>query len=499
MYILYGINYFIASIERAGEMSLKKEIVAKLTEILGEENVIVSEEALLAADAVNVRNYAKAFDYKPEHYPLAIAKVHDVQEVSSVLKYCNDNDIHVIPVAGGSSGEDQLLIPDDRTILIDGTPMNKVIKIDIENMMVTAQCGVSLAALEAQVNEAGYTLGHAPQSISLACMGGLVATRSIGQFSTMYGGIEDMVCGLEAVLPNGEIFRIKNAPRRAAGQDLRHLVIGHEGTLVFMTEVTVRLFTYYPDEMWKGGYVVENFKTGIKAIREIVAKGYKPAVARLYDKADVDHHYGSVKLNEGQAFMFFAAYGPKAITEAIGKGIDEVADQYGAGYIGTKAVDHWFENRNKTTDLLGSEEERRMFRETKVYTFPMEICATWSEIGTIYDDVIKTLPEKIPQIVMLGGHVSHCYSNGTNVYFVASIKVDNPDECIKIQYATLDALCQVILKYQDATIVHHHGIGRMRVNRIKEELGSSYPLLKAVKNTFDPKGIMNPGCLIPLD
>jgi len=480
-------------------MSLKNEVVAKLTEILGEDNVITDEDALMAADAVNIRNYAKAFDYKPDHYPLAIARVHDTLQVSETLKYCNDNNINVIPLGGGSSGEDQLLVTDDRTIFIDGSPMDKVVKIDTENMMVTAQCGVPLDSLEAKVNELGYTLGHAPQSITLALMGGLVATRSIGQFSTMYGGIEDMVCGLEAVLPNGDIFRIKNAPRRAAGQDLRHLVIGHEGSLVFMTEVTVRLFTYYPDDMWKGGYIVESFVTGLKAIRDIVAKGYKPAVVRIYDKTDVDHHYGSVKLKEGQAFMFFAAYGPKAVTDAVGAGIQGVADEYGAEFVGTKAVDHWFENRNKTTDFLGSEGEHQIFRDTHVYTFPMEICATWSEIGKIYEDVIKTLPEMIPEIVMLGGHVSHCYSNGTNVYFVASIKVDEPSECVKVQYATLDALCEVVLKYPDATIVHHHGIGRMRVGRMKEEHGTSYPLLKAIKDTFDPKGIMNPGCLIPLD
>jgi alkyldihydroxyacetonephosphate synthase len=402
-------------------------------------------------------------------------------------------------MTGGSSGEDQLLVSDDRTLIIDGTSMDQVIKIDIGNMMVTAQCGVSLAALEATVNEMGYTLGHAPQSISLAYMGGLVATRSIGQFSTLYGGIEDMVCGLEAVLPNGEVFRIKSAPRRAAGQDLRHIVIGHEGSLVFMTEVTVKLFTYYPDDMWKGGYIVDGYKTGLSAIREVIVKGYHPAVVRLYDKADVDHHYGSVKLSEGQAFMFFAAYGPKVITEATGKGVQEIAEKYGAQYIGTKAVDNWFENRNRTTDRLGSAEEFQEFRETHVYNFPMEICATWSEIGKIYDEVIATLPEKIPQIVMLGGHVSHCYSTGTNVYFVASIKIDDPDKCAEIQYTTLDALCEVVLKYPDATIVHHHGIGRMRVGRIKEELDSSFPLLRAIKDTFDPNGIMNPGCLLPLD
>jgi FAD/FMN-containing dehydrogenase len=261
----------------------------------------------------------------------------------------------------------------------------------------------------------------------------------------------------------------------------------------------VKIFEYHPDEMWKGGFVVDSFKIGLKIIREILTKGYRPAVVRIYDKTDVDHHYGTVRLNEGQAFMFFAAFGPKTIADATGHGITQSAESHGARFIGTKAVDHWFENRNKSCDYLGSEKEQRKFRETQVYAFPMEICAPWSDIGKIYYDVIKALPEKIPPIDMIGGHVSHCYTNGTNIYFVASIKMDDPSDAIKIQYATLDALCETVLKYEDATIVHHHGIGRMRVARIKEELGSSYQLLKGMKKHFDPNGIMNPGCLLPLE
>ncbi len=79
------------------------------------------------------------------------------------------------------------------------------------------------------LRERGLTTGHSPQSKPLAQMGGLVATRSIGQFSTLYGGIEDMIVGMEAVFPNGKICRIKNVPRRAAGPDIRHIICGNEG------------------------------------------------------------------------------------------------------------------------------------------------------------------------------------------------------------------------------------------------------------------------------
>ncbi|MDR1572122.1 MAG: FAD-binding oxidoreductase [Clostridiales Family XIII bacterium] len=479
-------------------MGLKEKTVGDLTEILGPESIISDDGAMRIADPIMVRTYAKAFGYVPEHRPLCIVKAASAEQVSKTLRYCSDNDIHVIARTGASSSEDQLLVIDDRTIFIDGSPMNRIVDIDTENMVVTAQCGTPIAALEERLNADGYTLGHAPQSLPLASMGGLVATRSTGQFSTYYGGIEDLVCGLEAVLPNGEPIAIRPVPRRAAGPDLRHIAIGSEGALVFITEVTVKIFKWYPDLMWKGGYIVENFKTGLAAVRDVMVKGYKPSVVRLYDKADVDHNYGSVKLKNEEAFMFFTVEGPGGVPEAHGAAIHQIALSYGAEHIGVKAVDHWFLTRNRICDTIGTEKEYVKFRETNVYNATLEICANWGQIGEIYDEAMRTLPEVIPELVMLGGHVSHSYMNGTNVYFVYALKMGDPASAHLAQYRFVDAVCDVVLKYSSATIVHHHGVGKMRAGRIREELGSSFTLLEMLKQSIDPGNIMNPGCLIPI-
>jgi alkyldihydroxyacetonephosphate synthase len=230
-----------------------------------------------------------------------------------------------------------------------------------------------------------------------------------------------------------------------------------------------------------------------------MVKGYKPSVVRLYDKADVDHNYGSVKLKDEEAFMFFSCEGPADVTAVSGAAIHKICMEHGAEDIGTKAVDHWFIHRNDLCDYIGTEKERQRFRETGIAYATIEICADWEEIEKIYYDAMEYVPNKVPNLTMFGGHVSHSYINGTNIYFVYNIKMSSPETSDLEYWAVMDAVCDVVLKYPSATIAHHHGVGKARVLRIKEELGSSYVLMRTIKDSFDPKGIMNPGCLVPLE
>ena len=109
-------------------MTHKEEVVKNLVALLGEENVVSSDEAIFASDAVLLRGFEKAFGYKPEHLALAVAMPGSTEDVSKVLRYCNDNGIHVIARTGMSSSEDQLLVTDDNTIFLDGCRLNKIIK-----------------------------------------------------------------------------------------------------------------------------------------------------------------------------------------------------------------------------------------------------------------------------------------------------------------------------------------------------------------------------------
>jgi alkyldihydroxyacetonephosphate synthase len=358
------------------------------------------------------------------------------------------------------------------------------------------QCGVCLQTLEDEVRNHGLTTGHSPQSKPIAQMGGLVATRSIGQFSTLYGGIEDMVVGLEAVFADGTITRIKNVPRRAVGPDIRHVVIGNEGALCYITEVTVKLFPYLPQNNTFVGYTLKNMRTGFEALRKVMVEGYRPSVARLYDPPDGAFHFSKFAAKD-DCVLLFMAEGPAGIVKATIEGIEQIVK----GFPECKLVDahhleEWFADLNWGPDKIAN--ERKEIVATKTMGRTTEVSADWSTICDIYENALKRLRVDVPDITVAGGHSSHSYINGTNMYFIYYYNVNCPPEQEVDKYRTEinRVICEETLKL-GGSVVHHHGMGKARTPWIREEYDSSYYILERLKRAFDPNDVMNKGCIIP--
>ncbi|WP_431224730.1 FAD-binding oxidoreductase [Serratia sp. L9] len=483
-------------------MSLsREEIVVQLKEIVGPERVITDEKVLQKNSVDRFRKYADIHGVFTQPLPAAVVKLADTQQVSAVLAFMNQHGINGVPRTGASATEGGLETVVKNSVVLDGSAMNKVISIDIRNMQATAQCGVPLEVLENQLRAQGYTTGHSPQSKPLAQMGGLVATRSIGQFSTLYGAIEDMVVGLEAVFPNGNITRIKNVPRRAAGPDIRHVIIGNEGALCFITEVTVKIFKYMPENNLFYGYILDNMQTGFNILREVMVEGYRPSIARLYDAEDGTQHF--THFAEGKCVMIFMAEGAKGIAQATGAGIEEIVQRYPeCKRVDSKLIETWFNNLNWGPDKVAA--ERVQIMKTNNMGFTTEVSGDWGSINTIYENVIRRIREEFPHaddITMLGGHSSHSYINGTNMYFVYDYNVVGckPEEEIDKYHNPLNKIIVEETIKQGGSMVHHHGIGKHRVHWTKDEHGSAYYILKALKEVYDPNGIMNAGTIYPIE
>ena len=122
-------------------MELREQTIKEMVRLLSEEQVITDENVIIENEGATVHNYEKAFGHKNPHQPLCVVNVKNKEEIKKVLTYCNENKIHVIARTGASSSEDQLLVIDDQTIIVDASAMNRLIKLDTENMMATVECG----------------------------------------------------------------------------------------------------------------------------------------------------------------------------------------------------------------------------------------------------------------------------------------------------------------------------------------------------------------------
>jgi alkyldihydroxyacetonephosphate synthase len=475
----------------------REQIVEGLKKIIDPENVITDEEVLKENSYDRFRKYEGICKVYTRPTPAALVKVKSAEDVSKVLSYLNENGVNVVPRTGGSSVEGGLEPSIENSVIIDGSEMNKIINIDTYNMLATVQCGVPLQYLEDRLREIGYTTGHQPQSKPLAQMGGLVATRSTGHFSTLYGGIEDMVVGIEAVFPNGQITRIKNVPRRAAGPDIRHIIIGNEGAICFITEVTVKIFKYYPENNLLYGYLVEDMKTGFEFMHRIMVEGYKPSVLRLYDEEDGVYSFGN--FSKGKCVLVAMAEGPKLIADATGKFIESVAEEYKLERIDDRFIKNWFDNL--TWDEKKIEEEKNEIIQTNNIGYTIEISGNWGVIDKIYSNAIKRVREEIPDITLIGVHSSHSYLNGTNLYFTIYynlVDIKPEEDIIKYHIPFYKVVIEETLRY-GGSISHHHGMGKYKALWVKEEYGSSYYILETLKEAFDPNLIMNAGTIIPLE
>jgi alkyldihydroxyacetonephosphate synthase len=465
------------------------EVLAGLRTRLGDAQVL-DDPSILAARAQDtwpLLLVQRALGREPAP-PRCVVKPRSTDEVAAALTWLTGHGVPVVPYAGGS-GVQAGAVPGPDAAVVDIGAMDRILELDEENLTVTVEPGVPLARLETWLQKRGYTTGHYPQSIDLAFVGGLVATRSTGQFSTRYGSIEDMVAGLEAVLPDGHVVRVASQPRRAVGPDLRQLWIGSEGAFGIITEVTLKVVPRPPDR-WLGAYGVASMRAGLEVIRLAMREGWRPAVVRLHDATEAARSYHGT-VTGGESILLLLSEGPPGSAQAEGAALDAAARNAGLRPLGPAPVEHWLEVRNDVAEY-----ETLLRRGLIVDT--IEIAAAWTRIADIYEQVLAQLVDEVPEMVHASGHSSHSYPQGTNLYFVLAAQPKrDPDDAGRVYEAIWSRVMETTLAL-GGTISHHHGVGRFRARWVPRDLGTSYELLRRVKDALDPLGCMNPGSLLPV-
>jgi alkyldihydroxyacetonephosphate synthase len=418
--------------------------------------------------------------------PACVVRAATRGDVVRVVNACRESLTPLVPFGLGSGVCGAIVAAPDAVVL-DLGGMNRVVSIDGSNLLATFEAGVRGSDAEDALAKEGLTLGHYPQSIGVSSVGGWVATRASGQFSTAYGNVEDVLFSLEAVLPNGEVVDTRKTPRASSGPDLRHVFLGSEGTLGVVTGVTFSV-RRTPEKRVLGAYHVDSMRSGFELQREIVQSGLLPAVLRQYDEKEATRNFAAYARGS-DALLLVVHEGLAVKADAEAGATRAIAARLGAREANPEATERWLADRNHVPSF-------RSFIENGIVVDTIEIASTWDKIGAIYTRAIEALGGAAG-ILSASAHSSHVYRSGVNLYFTFAAK---PEDASNLRPTYLDCWKRVMTAVIEGGggIAHHHGIGRVRRAFLQDELGpGGVALLRALKTALDPVGFMNPGALIP--
>ncbi len=427
--------------------------------------------------------------------PDAVVLPESHEQVSELLHWASENEVAVVPFGGGTSVVGGLSPVRDgfsAVLALDLQRMNRLVEFDEVSMTATFEPGARGPEAEAALAQHGVTLGHLPQSFEYATIGGFAAARSSGQSSAGYGRFDQLVTALRVATPTGDLD-LGRGPANAAGPDLRQLVLGSEGAFGVITAVTVRVRPI-PAERWAAGIPMPSFKAGADALRELYRARLPLTVVRLSDEAETAINLANPDAiggeNAGGSLLIIGVEGT-AEQIALGKqGALEIITRHGGGTPDEGAGEHWYEGRFNGPYL------RDGLLDTGVLVDTLETVTEWSNLDTVYQAVSAAIHQQIgdaPHLVLC--HVSHLYETGASLYFTVATRAtaDPIDQWLDIKRAASDAMTGA-----GASITHHHAVGRDHQPWLQREIGDvGIRILQAVKRELDPRGILNPGILVP--
>jgi alkyldihydroxyacetonephosphate synthase len=444
-----------------------------------------------------------------EDAPDAVAYPADADQVLALLRACAQEGVAVVPFGGGTSvvgGVEPLRGRFAAVLSLDLARLDRLLAVDRTSLIATVQPGMTGPALEAALARHGLTLGHFPQSFEHSTVGGWVATRSAGQASTGYGRIDGLVAGLRLAAPAGEIV-LPARPASAAGPSLRELLVGSEGTLGVITEVTLRVRPRPAVRRYKA-FSLPRFAAGLDTLRALAQAGAAPHVARLSDEAET--RVSLALAGGGAATRALRGY-LRARGRARGclviAGWEDASERalrrrraaasrllraHGAIALGGPVGRAWEHGRFQAPYLRDELLAHGVLVET------LETAAPWSALPELHRAVGAALEHALrargtPPVVMC--HVSHLYRDGASLYWTFLAR-QQPGEELAQWHAAKAAASEGIVA-GGGTITHHHAVGRDHAPWLEREVGPlGIALLRAAKATLDPDGIMNPGKLL---
>jgi alkyldihydroxyacetonephosphate synthase len=488
--------------------------------------------ALLGADRMRADKYERAFHALGRSYhdllrlragdlslaPDAVLYPRGADEVQAVLAYASEAQIAVVPYGGGTSvvgGVSAQKGSLRAVVTLDLSGMDRVEDIDTVRGTATAEAGIYGPTLEKNLAAKGMTLGHYPQSFEFSTLGGWIAHRGAGQQSSRYGRPQDWLVSVRLATPRG-LLSTEDFPASAAGPRLTDLAIGSEGVFGVVTDATVRVRRAPAVKDYRG-WLFRDFASGTAAIRQAVQEGVPVAMLRLSDAEETRFYraFGSLgkrrglktalsdlylktrKFDDHAALLVAGFEGSRSDVRTARDRFAFVARRLGGISAGQGPGKRWYEGRFHGPYLRDPLMDRGVGVDT------LETAASWSKIDTLHTAVHSALSKAIRETAPRPGalgivmcHLSHSYRDGASLYFTYIFPRALDGEIA--QWRAIKTAASDAIAANGGTISHHHGVGEDHLPWIAKEKGElGIAVLRAIKQTLDPEGILNPGKLIP--
>ncbi|CAI5762215.1 alkyldihydroxyacetonephosphate synthase, peroxisomal [Podarcis lilfordi] len=435
-------------------------------------------------------------------------------DVVKIVEIACKHNVCIIPYGGGTNVSNALECPaeEKRTIVsLDTSQMNRIHWIDEKNLTAHVEAGIVGQDLERQLGESGYCMGHEPDSMEFSTLGGWVATRASGMKKNIYGNIEDLVVHIKMVTPRGVIQKSCQGPRMSTGPDIHHFILGSEGTLGVVTEVTIKIRPI-PEYQKYGSIVFPNFEKGVACLREVAKQRCAPASIRLMDnnqfqfghalKPQVSSIFTSL-LDGLKKFYItkFKGFDPNmlCVTTLLFEGDREKVLQH------EKQV---YDIAAKFGGLAAGEDNgQRGYMLTFVIAYLRDLGMDHYIIGESFEtsvpwdrvlDLCRNVKERIvregkergvqfPPFVSC--RVTQTYDAGACVYFYLGFNYRGLSDPVHV-YEEIEMSARDEILANGGSLSHHHGVGKLRKQWLKESISDvGYGMLKSVKQFVDPNNI----------
>jgi alkyldihydroxyacetonephosphate synthase len=434
----------------------------------------------------------RAFRGNFENVPDMVVHPRSESDIERALEWATSANAAVIPYGGGTSvcGGVEPAVPAsfDGVLSLDLSQMNRVLEVDDVSRAALIQAGASGPMLEAQLAEHGLTMRFFPQSFELATLGGMIATRAGGHFSTLWTHIDDLVESVRAITPSGA-WESRRLPGSGAGPSPDRILLGSEGILGMITQAWMRV---QPRPAHRASRAVrfDAFVHGAGAVRELSQSGLHPANCRLVDELEAR------QTGVGDGRQAVLVLGFESTDHDVGSRLAralEICTAHGGtaddpdGHGGS--VSAWRDA------FLAMPYLRDVLLQCGVMSDTFETAITWERFPAFHAAVLGATREALGEPCRVSCRFTHVYPDGPAPYYTVLAPTRRGDEIA--QWHEMKQAASAAIIAAGGTITHHHAVGRdHRPWYDKQRPDLFADALRAVKRTLDPQGMLNPGVLV---